>query len=323
MKTFITIVFLSILIPLKRDTISFISANPFSFKDIITDLDNQDKQEVFGVLTLPSEIGKSEKIPLIIGVAGSKDWSSHHLEYINMYQSMGIATFELHSFKSREIKSTVGSQVKVTTAMMILDSYRIFEKLSNHPNIDKNRVAITGWSLGGGVTLFSAWKPLKDAINKDLKFAAHLSYYPPCIVEPNTLDFSDSPIHLLVGELDDWVPADACVDLALKMKNKGANIEVTVYEESHHSFDRVHPPRIAENGYKLEDCRLKMNDKGAVLMNFLNIPMTTPMLQKIGLALCTGGIFADRGPTFGGNPDARDKSFDFSKSFMSKHLLFE
>ena len=28
-----------------------------------------------------------------------------------------------------------------------------------------------------------------------------------------------------------------------------------------------------------------------------------------------------RGPTFGGNSEARDKSFNFSKSFMSKHLL--
>ncbi len=321
MKIFIAIVLSSILIPLKKDTISFVSANPFSFKDIITDLDNQDSQEVFGILTLPDQIEESEKIPLIIGVAGSKDWSSHHLEYIDMYQSMGIATFELHSFKSREVKSTVGSQVKVTTAMMILDSYKIFEELSNHPIIDKDKVAITGWSLGGGVTLFSAWKPLKSAINKDLKFAAHLSYYPPCIVEPNTLVFSDAPIHLLVGELDDWVPADACVDLAAKMRDRGANIEFTVYEDSHHSFDRVHPPKIAENGYKLEDCRLKMNDRGAVLMNFLNIPMTTPLLQKIGLALCTGGVFSERGPTFGGNAKAREKSFDFSKSFMSKHLL--
>tara|TARA_Y100001960_G_C14687133_1_gene834401 strand:- start:325 stop:1296 length:972 start_codon:yes stop_codon:yes gene_type:complete len=323
MRIFITAIFFSILIPLKKDTLSFISANPFSFKDIITDLDNQDKQEVFGILTLPDGIGEFEKIPLIIGVAGSKDWSDHHLEYIDMYQNMGIATFELHSFKSREVASTVGNQIKVTTAMMILDSYRIFEKLSNHPNIDKDKVAITGWSLGGGVTLFSAWKPLKNAINENLSFAAHLSYYPPCIVEPKTLDFSDSPIHLLVGELDDWVPADACVDLASKMRNKGANIEVTVYEKSHHSFDRVHPPRIAKNGYKLEDCRLKMNDEGAVLMNFLNIPMTTPMLQKIGLALCTGGVFAARGPTFGGNPEARHKSFNFSKSFMSEHLLSE
>ena len=321
MKIFIAIVLLSILIPLRKDTISFVSANPFSFKDIITDLDGQDRQEVFGILTLPDKIKESDKIPLIIGVAGSKDWSSHHLEYLNMYQNMGIATFELHSFNSRDVKSTVGSQVKVTTAMMILDSYKIFEELSNHPNIDKDKVAITGWSLGGGVTLFSAWKPLKNAINKDLKFAAHLSYYPPCIVEPNTLDFSDAPIHLLVGELDDWVPADACVDLAVKMRDRGANIEVTVYEDSHHSFDRLHPPKIAENGYKLEDCRLKMNDKGAVLMNFLNIPMTNPLLQKIGLALCTGGVFAERGPTFGGNTKAREESFNFSKSFMYEHLL--
>ena len=147
-----------------QDTITFISANPFSFKDIITDLDNQDDQEVFGVLTLPTQIDGGKKIPLIIGVAGSKDWAKHHLEYIAMYQDMGIATFELQSFKSREIQSTVGTQIEVTTAMMILDSYRAFEELSEHPNIDKNKVAITGWSLGGGVTLFSAWLPLKNAI---------------------------------------------------------------------------------------------------------------------------------------------------------------
>ena len=304
-----------------QDTIAFMSANPFSFKDIITDLDNQNEQEVFGVLTLPAQIDEGKKIPLIIGVAGSKDWAKHHLEYIEMYQDMGIATFELQSFRSRQIKSTVGTQVEVTTAMIILDSYRAFEELSKHPNIDKNKVAITGWSLGGGVTLFSAWLPLKNAINRDLKFAAHLSYYPPCIVEPSILDFTDSPIHLLVGELDDWVPADACVDLASKMKNNGANIEVTVYKNSHHSFDRDHPPEIAENGYKLGDCRLKMRDDGAVMMNFLNIPMTTPFLQKMGLALCTGGIFAERGPTFGGNPEVREKSFQFSRSFMNQYLL--
>ena len=37
------------------------------------------------------------------------------------------------------------------------------------------------------------------------------------------------------------------------MKNNGANIEVTVYENSHHSFDRNHPPQIAKDGYKLKD----------------------------------------------------------------------
>lgn len=321
MKTIINLLILSFLLPLKRDTVSFTSANPFSFRDIITNLDNQEKHEVFGYLTLPSNANENNKVPLVIGVAGSKDWSDHHLDYISMYQDMGIATFELQSFASREVNSTVGSQVEVTTAMMILDSYNAFEYLASHNSIDASRVAITGWSLGGGVALFSAWLPLKNAINTDLKFAAHLSYYPPCIVEPSVLDFSDAPIHLLVGELDDWVPADACVDLASKMKDNGVNINVTVYPDSHHSFDRNHPPQIAKNGYKLKDCRLKMSSDGAVRMNFLNIPMTTPTRQKIGLALCTGGIFAERGPMFGGNLESRQESFKFSRSFMQSHLL--
>ena len=321
MRIITNILILSFLLPLKKDTVLFISANPFSFKDIITNLEKQKDQEVFGYLTLPDSANENNKVPLIIGVAGSKDWSDHHLDYIKMYQDMGIATFELQSFASREIESTVGTQVEVTTAMMILDSYKAFEELSRHPLIDKDKVAITGWSLGGGVALFSAWSPLKEAISIDVKFAAHLSYYPPCIVEPSVLDFSDAPIHLLVGELDDWVPADACVDLASKMRDNGVNIDVTVYPNSHHSFDRESPPEIVKNGYKLKDCRLKMSSDGAVRMNFLNIPMTTPVRQKIGLALCTGGIFAERGPMFGGNPKSREKSFSFSRSFMQSHLL--
>ena len=75
-----------------------------------------------------------------------------------MFQEMGFATFELNSFQSRNITSTVGSQVEITIAAMILDAYRAFEKLAKHPNIDKDRVSITGRSLGGAVTLFSACK---------------------------------------------------------------------------------------------------------------------------------------------------------------------
>ena len=82
------------------------------------------------------------------------------------------------------------------------DAYRDFEVLAEHPRIDKNKVSITGWSLGGGVTLFSAWLPLKEAINKELSFASHLAFYPPCFINPDNTDFSKSPIHILIGEID-------------------------------------------------------------------------------------------------------------------------
>ena len=144
------------------EIITFSSANPFSLSDIIKDLENQQQQEVFGKLTLPIDnVNSKKRFPLIIGVAGSLGWRSHHYEYMEMFQESGFATFELNSFKSRDIKSTVGSQVEVTTATIILDAYKAFEILSNHPNIDKNKVSITGWSLGGAVALFSGWLPIK------------------------------------------------------------------------------------------------------------------------------------------------------------------
>ena len=298
------------------EKIYFESANPYSFNDIITDLENQEKQKVFGELVIPQDsIGDGKKYPLIIGVAGSLGWGEHHYKYLEMYQEMGIATFELNSFKSRSITSTVGTQNEITMAAMILDAYRAFEVLAEHPKIDKDKVSITGWSLGGGVTLFSAWLPLKEAINKELSFASHLAYYPPCFINPDNTDFSKAPIHILIGELDNWTPSAPCSDLVNKLSLK-TNISLTIYKDSYHSFDRDAPVIRNENAYNFSDCIFRLDEKGNVLMNYLNIPMSNPFLQKIGFVMCV-----TRGVDFGGNPQAREKSFNFSKEFMKKTLL--
>ena len=298
-----------------QEKIYFNSSNPFSFKDIITNPNLQTNQTVYGVLTMPDDFDSTLVYPLIIAFAGSNGWSSHHYEYLELYQSNGIATFEVSSFKSRGVSSTVGSQVDVTTAMMVLDAYKAFEVLSLHKNIDKDKIGITGWSLGGGVTLFSAWGPLKNAINPDVHFVAHLAFYPPCIVVPTILDFGEAPIHILIGELDNWTPSDACLELVNQMPIN-SNISLTIYPNAHHSFDRDAPPQIKSNGYILEDCRFSMNEEGAVVMNFFNIPMVTPFLQKLGIGMC-----AKRGPTYGGNKEVKQKALEFSKEFMKQNLL--
>ena len=228
---------------------------------------------------------------------------------------MGIATFELNSFKSRNIISTVGSQTEVTTAAMVLDAYRALEVLSNHPNIDKNNVSITGWSLGGGVTLFSAWLPLKNAINKNLSFASHLAFYPACFINPEDKSFSKSPIHILIGELDNWTPSQPCIDL-VKILKKESNIDITVYKDSHHGFDRDSPVVVNENAYNFTKCKFKLTKNGQVLMNYINIPMSNPFLQKLGLVFCVS-----RGVNIGGNPSSRKLSFKFAKDFMNKTIL--
>ncbi len=324
MIRYIFIVMLSFVIAQEtnQETITFNSANPFSFEEIIMDLDNQEAQEVFGILTLPNNYNPDEKYPLIIGVAGSLNWGTHHLEYLKMYHEMGFATFQLQSFDSRDVQSTVGSQVEVTTAMVILDSYRALEALNTHPNIDTDRSGITGWSLGGGVSLYSAWLPLIDAINnREFMFAAHLPVYPGCMAYPypnENMQFSTAPIHILIGELDNCLPAAACTELIDKIHASGLphNIDITIYENAHHSFDRVSEVTVNEKGYTLGDCRFPMNEEGALLLSeYWNIPINTPLRQKLALMTCAG-----RGPSMGGNAEAREQSFQFSAEFFTKYL---
>jgi dienelactone hydrolase len=297
------------------ERVTFTSHNPFSFSDVINSYEKLKKQEVFGNLVIPHDsLNPNKKFPLIIGVAGSMGWKSHHLDYLKMYQDLGFATFELNSFKSRDIESTVGEQNQVTTAAMIVDAYKALEILSNHPSINNDKISITGWSLGGAVTLFSAWLPLKRAINKDLNFASHLAFYPPCFFELENLEFSQSPIHILIGEVDDWTPSAPCVDLVNQLSNF-SNIDITVYKDSHHGFDREGGLEINQNGYSFKDCMFKLTEDGDVLMNYLNIPMSNAFLQKVGFLFC-----ATKGVTIGGNSYAREQSFKFASDFMIKTL---
>ena len=300
----------------QKEVIYFESANPFSLSDIITDLDRQEKQQVFGQLTIPIDsLNPDRKYPLIIGVAGSMGWRKHHLDYLKMYQEEGYATFQLNSFKSRGITSTVGSQDEVTIAAVILDAYKALEQLSKHPKINRDKVALTGWSLGGGVTLFAGWMPLKEAITDQVSFAAHLAFYPPCFINPENLSFTKAPIHILIGEADNWTPAKPCVNLVEKLSDK-TNINITTYPDAHHGFDSEEPVVWNEKGYSFKDCLFDLTAEGDVLMNYLRLPMSNPMLQKIGFLFCV-----DRGVNVGGNLDARKKSLAFAKKFMNNQLL--
>ena len=95
-----------------------------------------------------------------------------------------------------------------------------------------------------------------------------------------------APIHILIGDKDDWTPALACEELVDSLNDKKENINITIYENSYHGFDSDRPYTFVEHGYSFTECRFTIRDDGAPLMNFLNIPMTSPTLQKIGLSFC-------------------------------------
>jgi dienelactone hydrolase len=122
-------------------------------------------------------------------------------------------------------------------------------------------------------------------------------------------------MHILIGESDDWTPAYPCIKLVEKLADK-ANIDITVYKDSHHGFDRESPVETNDNAYSFKNCLFKLTNDGDILMNYLHIPMSNPFLQKIGFLFCT-----TRGVHIGGNSIAREKSYVFANDFMMKTLI--
>jgi len=51
-------------------------------------------------------------------------------------------------------------------------------------------------------------------------------------------------------------------------------------------------------------------------MNYLRLPMSSPILQKVGFLFCV-----EKGVHVGGNLGARKKSLAFAKDFMNNKLL--
>ena len=87
--------------------------------------------------------------------------------------------------------------------------------------------------------------------------------------DPENVEFTDSPIHILIGEIDDWTPAEPC-NFFVKKISKTANVDLTIYPDSHHSFDKNSPVIRNEEAYNFSDCIFKMTSDGKILMNYFH-----------------------------------------------------
>jgi dienelactone hydrolase len=109
------------------------------------------------------------------------------------------------------------------------DARGAHEWLQARPDVIGGRIALMGWSHGGGTVLATA---------PDGRYRAAVAYYPGCATARGRPQWaSHAPLLVLVGEADDWTPARFCKDLAARGSPGGRPIELVSYPGAHHGFD--------------------------------------------------------------------------------------
>jgi dienelactone hydrolase len=157
------------------------------------------------------------------------------------------------------------SRAEVGPFRRLRDAYAALAYVRTLPYVNGFRVGLMGGSHGGTTTLASMVAPEgnKDPLARDKRtgFAAAISLYPRCATPLGNWRVSRqsgasgpiteyigvykpvAPLLILIGEEDDWTPAEPCRKLAEAAQKVGYPVTIKIYPGAHHSFDSNYPVR--------------------------------------------------------------------------------
>jgi dienelactone hydrolase len=125
------------------------------------------------------------------------------------------------------------SRAEVSPSRRVRDAYAALAYLRTLPYVEARRVGLMGGSHGGTTTLASMVAPETDT--EALAADRRAGVYKPV-----------APVLILIGEKDDWTPAEPCRKLTEAARGAGHPVTIKVYPGAYHSFDSYNPVRYVE-----------------------------------------------------------------------------
>jgi dienelactone hydrolase len=175
----------------------------------------------------------------------------------------GYVTIAPDSFSTRGHPSGICSDAsppRISAKRRAADAYAALDYLRTLPYVDGKHVAVMGGSHGGSSTLETIADVVQNRGDGGAQFAAAIALYPGCgrtvggwhatrtpdghAVASYAGAFKpQAPLLILIGDRDDWTPAEHCQKLAAAAQAAGYPVELVVYPGAQHSFDSPYRTR--------------------------------------------------------------------------------
>ncbi|MBV8536676.1 MAG: dienelactone hydrolase family protein [Alphaproteobacteria bacterium] len=156
----------------------------------------------------------------------------------------GYVVLAVDSLATRRVREPCATGVTPRTA----DAFGGLEYLVAQPFVRTDRVAVLGYSQGGGAALEAVERGgMQDAMAH--RFKAAVAYYPACPPDGIT---ASVPTLILAGDLDSWTPAENCRAMIAHGGSDGAPMTLTVYPLATHGFDIPSARPITYYGHRME-----------------------------------------------------------------------
>ena len=202
--------------------------------------------------------------PAVVGLHGCSGMFSRatgaispiYREWAAELNRHGYVFLLVDSFRPRnqgEMCSTLGFELEVYRARP-KDAYGALWYLQSQPFVRGDRIALAGWSQGGGATLFSIGNRSlgRPATLPQGDFRAAVAFYPgSCNIERQPSDWtSQIPLLVLMGAEDVWTPLAPCKTFLDGAVGRGASIETQIYPGAYHAFDAPNLNRLELPAYR-------------------------------------------------------------------------
>lgn len=189
-----------------------------------------------GDWSVPPGNGPFPAALLMHGCSGKGRNMARWREFLNAH---GVAALALDSFAARGIREVCSDPTPLSIDDRVSDAHAALDWLAARPEVAPDKVLLMGFSHGGATALDTAGRLFRSDAARP-RFRACVAFYPSCGHLPRMRADYGLPVLILIGEADDWTPAQPCRELAAA--HSGQDMAIAVYPGAYHGFDNAQQP---------------------------------------------------------------------------------